>query len=229
MSGAANNMPHFIKHSLLRPLHMLVTEPIVGLVCLYSGFNFGLIYAFIAVMPDILRSQYGWDDDELGPCFLGLIAGDLLGWTTLFIDDCFVPKTKFIESDEDHDFPARELAPENRLHGAMLGGILLPIGLFWFAWTAQSNVYFVSCMSASVLISWGGLSIYASTSSYVLDTYGPKHGASASGASSMVRYSASFAVPLFAFQMYDGLGIGWATSLLGFAALAMMPISWSFY
>ena len=35
--------------------------------------------------------------------------------------------------------------------------------------------------------------------------------------------------PLFTFQMYEALGVDWATSLLGFVAIAMMPIPWIFF
>ncbi len=31
------------------------------------------------------------------------------------------------------------------------------------------------------------------------------------------------------FQVYKALGIGWATSLLGFASLVMLPIPWIFF
>ena len=53
-------IPAFLRSSLLRPLQMLFTELIVGLVCLYAGFNFGLIYALIVVFPDIFRDAYGF-------------------------------------------------------------------------------------------------------------------------------------------------------------------------
>ena len=35
-----------------------------------------------------------------------------------------------------------------------------------------------------------------------------------------MRYLAAFAFPLFVVQMYEALGVGWATSLLAFIALA---------
>lgn len=35
-------------------------------------------------------------------------------------------------------------------------------------------------------------------------------------------------IPLFILQMYEGLGTGWATSVLGLCALVMMPIPFAF-
>jgi len=39
----------------------------------------------------------------------------------------------------------------------------------------------------------------------------------------------SLAFPLFTFQMYQRLGIGWATSLLGFISVAMVGIPFVFF
>lgn len=67
-------------------------------------------------------------------------------------------------------------------------------------------------------------------------------------ANGVSRYTFSAVFPLFAVQskltkmintqtsvlivisiVYEALGIGWATSLLGFLALFMLPIPWVFY
>lgn len=48
-------------------------------------------------------------------------------------------------------------------------------------------------------------------------------------ANGLLRYSLGSVFPLFTFQMYETLGIAWATSLLGFIAVAMMPIPFVFF
>ena len=45
-------------------------------------------------------------------------------------------------------------------------------------------------------------------------------------ANGLVRYVLGATFPLFTFQMYEKLGIDWATSLLGFIAIALMPVPW---
>lgn len=42
---------YFATTLLFRPIHMLLTEPIVTLVCLYNGFLFGLMYTFVVASP----------------------------------------------------------------------------------------------------------------------------------------------------------------------------------
>ncbi|KAF2771976.1 hypothetical protein EJ03DRAFT_372531 [Teratosphaeria nubilosa] len=64
---------------------------------------------------------------------------------------------------------------------------------------------------------------------YVMDFYGPPYGASAMGSNNLFRYLLGAAFPLFIVQMYERLAVGWATSLLGFVSLSLMPIPWVFF
>jgi hypothetical protein len=111
----------------------------------------------------------------------------------------------------------------------MFGSLVLPLGLFAFAWTARSSIHWMVPILAQGTAFLGSMLIYVPCNFYMLDVYGSKYGASASGASSLTRYALSTAFPLFVPQMYDALGVGWATSLLGFVAVAMAPIPWLFF
>lgn len=64
---------------------------------------------------------------------------------------------------------------------------------------------------------------------YLMDTYGAKYAASAMAANGILRYSFGAAFPLFITQMYERLGIAWATSLLGFVSLGLLPIPFVLY
>jgi hypothetical protein len=61
---------------------------------------------------------------------------------------------------------------------------------------------------------------------YLVDTYQATTGASAMAANGLLRYVLGAAFPLFTLQMYSRLGIGWATSLLAFVTVALLPIPW---
>lgn len=75
---------------------------------------------------------------------------------------------------------------------------------------------------------FGSVTVYVPAGMYMMDTYGALYGASANGANSLLRYSLAAAFPLFTLRMFEGLGIGWACSLLGFCTVAMAPIPWAF-
>lgn len=80
-------------------------------------------------------------------------------------------------------------------------------------------------MAAEALFTCGNILVFASAALYLTDCYGATYGASAWASNTFIRYLFAFAFPLFAVQMYEGLGVGWATSLLGFASfvLAFIP------
>lgn len=64
---------------------------------------------------------------------------------------------------------------------------------------------------------------------YFIDVYGPLNGASAMAANGVARYGMGAVFPLFTVQMYERLGVAWATSLLAFVSVAMLPIPWVFF
>ena len=55
------------------------------------------------------------------------------------------------------------------------------------------------------------------------------NGASALAANGLARYTMGAVFPLFTLQMYETLGIDWATSLLGFISVVFLPIPWIFF
>lgn len=50
----------FLTTVLFRPLHMLITEPIVTLICMYNGFMFGLMYTYVVASPWVYATYYGF-------------------------------------------------------------------------------------------------------------------------------------------------------------------------
>ena len=223
---------YFMTKTVIRPVHMLTTEPIVGFVCLYASFQFALLYTFVVASQYVFMTVYQFSLSEQGLSFLGFLTGVIVSPIPTFALDRYVYHVKFAdfkEVNKDVNSGAAEFPPEHRLYGAMIGSGILPTGMFWFAWTARSDIHWICPIAAQAVTITGSLLIYVSANLYMMDTYGPLYGASATGASSLSRYTLSAAFPLFALQMYGRLGVGWATSLLGFCTVAMAPIPWVFY
>ena len=64
--------------------------------------------------------------------------------------------------------------------------------------------------------------------SYLGDAY-PKYVASVYAGNDLMRSSFGAAFPLFATAMYNKLGVGWASSLLGFLSILFIPIPFVLY
>jgi DHA1 family multidrug resistance protein-like MFS transporter len=219
---------HFATVLLIRPVHMLLTEPIVTLVCIYGGFLFGLLYTFVVASPWVYEHYYNFSASAQALSFLGLIAGASLAPIPLVLIDMKIYQRRLLAFQvtygEDVQFP-----PENRLYASLIGSITLPTCLFLFAWTARPSIHWIVPLIFQAMAMMSSTLIYATVNLFMLDAYGPLYGASASGAAMLSRYLLSAAFPLFGLRMYKALGAGWATSTLAFVTLAMAPIPWLFW
>jgi len=225
--SALESAKFFLATQLTRPIHMAFTEPIVGLLTLYIALIFAMLYSFFAVFEEIMRDVYGFGLGPSGLTFLGLGVGCIIGCATIIILNKTLVKKQVRVSKENGQ--NGKISPESRLYIAMAGSLLIPISLFWFGWTARSNIHWISPVIAEAFFGCGNLLIFMAATLYLTDTYGARYTASAMGANNLARYTVGCVFPLWVNYMYDGLGIGWATSVFGFVSLVMMPIPWVFW
>ena len=180
--------------ALVRPVNMLFTEPIVFFFSLYTGFNFSVLFAFFDAFPIVFHGVYKFSVGLSGLTFLGVGLGVTLGASTVIVIDRLTFRKHHSRSSDGI------VAPEHRLYAAMIGSFGLPIGLFWFAWTARSDVHWISPILATIPFGWGNICVFCAAALYLLDVYGPLNGASALAANGLVRYVAGAAFPLFTVQ-----------------------------
>lgn len=174
-------MRTFVTVTLLRPLKMLITEPIVACFGLYVSVDFGILYTFFAAFPLVYTRVYGFNSGEIGLAFVPIFIGCLLATATCILcDRLFYQKQlakvnavkdldNSLRIDEESFFhldqpsqTTKHVEPEHRLYCAMIGGVGLPIGLFWFAWTARTGVSWASSMVGTMIFAWGNLCVFVS-------------------------------------------------------------------
>jgi hypothetical protein len=122
----------------------------------------------------------------------------------------------------------RQPTPEDRLMGAMVGSPFIPISLFILGATSYKHIIWVGPASSGIAFGFGMVLCYYSVNNYIIDSY-QEYAASALAAKVFMRSAGGAAFPLFIVQMYDRLGLQWASWLLAFIALAMVLIPFSFY
>lgn len=226
---------YFVTTLFFRPLHMLVTEPIVALVCLYNAFMFGLMYTFVVASPWVFQHYYNFSATGQSLSFLGLTTGTITAPFSLIMLDIYLfqPRLKrwraSVQTQLEAGGEPPRFPPENRLFPAFIGAPLLPAALAVFAWSSRPSIHWIIPIIFQGITIHASLLIYVATSVFVLDAYGPLYGASAAGAAMLSRYTLSTAFPLFALKMYKGLGVGWATTILACCAAAMAPIPFLFW
>lgn len=185
-----------------------------------------MLFAFFAAFPYVFEQNYGFGLTSVGLTFLGQAVGTVIGCVIIVVYQMRY-KRKVAWSIKNGN--GGKIPPEERLLLAMIGSIMLPVSLFWFGWSAHYRVHWMSPVMAEAMFSCGNELVFMSCVMYVMDFYGPLYGASAQATNSLVRYCLGAAFPLFIVQMYEALGIGWATSLLGFISLGLTTIPWLLY
>jgi multidrug resistance protein len=215
-----------VLRSIYRPLLLLTLEPMCLNLCIFSAILLGILYLFFGAFQLVFENVYGMDLWQRGLVFIGLSVGMLFA----ILSDPFWRRiyAKLEHKHEAATGKADDPQPEWRLPPAILGGPLVTIGLFIFGWTIYPHVHWIVPIIGSAFFGAGTILVYSGIFTFLVDAY-PMYAASALAANSCARSSFGGIFPLFGIQMYNNLGYHWATTLLAFLTLAMMPFPYIFF
>jgi len=209
-----------VQTQLARPILMLVKEPIALLIAIYSSFVYALVYLTFEAFPIVFQEIRGWNSVVGGLPFIGLLIGIVVAGLINVGNQKYYLRRMLQNGGR--------AVPEARLPPMMLGSVIFCIGLFWFAWTSNVNISWVANIFPTILIGWGFLGIFQNALNYLIDTY-RLYAASAIASNTFVRSFFAAGFPMFASAMFHNLGVSWASSVLAFLALAMIPIPFVFF
>jgi len=203
-----------------RPLRMLFQEPVILLITIYTAFVYGILYLFLTAYPIVFQQYRGYNSGVGALPFIAVIFGEALGAT--FVVSCEPWYMRRVKKNGGRPVPKARLIPMT------LGAIVFPIGMFWFAWSGTANVSPWAPAMSGVCLGFSILTIFLQAINYLIDNY-LFLAASALAANTILRSLFGAVFPLFSTQMFDNLGPPWASSLLGFIAVAAIPIPVLFY
>jgi len=209
------------KISLLRPWILLFREPIVLLLSTYLAIIFGTLHMFFDAFPIVYQEKRGWNEGIGGLAFIGFLVGIILATIYTILDN-----KRYNHTAKNSD--GGRAPPEARLPPAIVGSICLPVGLFWFAWTNSPSIHWIVSIIASVPFGFGMVAIFVAVFNYLIDAY-TINAASVLAANMVLRYIFGAVFPLFTTQMYNRLGIHWATCIPAFLTLVCVPFPFLFY
>jgi len=164
----------------MRPFRMFLTEPIVLVLSLLSGFSDALIFMFIQSFS-LVYKQWNFEPWAVGVAFCSIGLGYLISWLSFF-----PAIRRNIKEREQH--PEDERAQyESRLWWLLYTAPCLPIGLIIFAWTCTGPpLHWIGSMIAAVIVGIANYAIYMATIDYMICAYGP-YSASATGGNGWSR------------------------------------------
>ncbi|KAH6655532.1 efflux pump antibiotic resistance protein [Truncatella angustata] len=202
-----------MRETMIRPIKLLTTQPIVQVMALYQGYLYGNIYILYASIAVLWTTRYNEPLDIASLHYLALALGTAFAAevATHINDRIFRVLTK-----RNND----EGLPEFRIPIMIPATVVLTVGLFWYGWSAEARLFWLMPDIGIALFAAAAYICTVSNNIYVVDTYG-RYSASALAATSMLRCLAGFVFPLFSPYAYERLGYGWTSTILGIIALCI--------
>ncbi|PYH81988.1 MFS multidrug transporter [Aspergillus uvarum CBS 121591] len=211
---------HLYQRTLLRSIHLLLTQPIVQALALYYGYLYGLVYLVLSTFSTLWTTQYHMSTSRGSLNYFAPCIGYFLGAQT-----CAVVADKIYYTHTANQNGIKR-NPEFRLPLMIPASLLIPAGLFLYGWTAEAHTHWIFPDLGIALPLMGATIIFQCTNAYLLETYSV-YAASANGGVYILRGLTGFGFPLFSPPMYRALGYGWGNSVLAFTALVIgCPIPW---
>ena len=146
--------------TVVDPIKMAFTEPIVIGLSLYVGLIFALIFQFFVAIPVVLSLTYGFTVQQAGIAFTSAIVGTLLAAATASTIE-IVTRPRIGAQN-----PTRPL--EWRMLPALLGGPLIMASLFWIGWTAVPTTHFLVPIFGTMVFIWGSFMVLVCSSLLLL-------------------------------------------------------------
>ncbi|GKT58313.1 major facilitator superfamily transporter [Colletotrichum tofieldiae] len=222
--------PFEVRKIFLRPMKLLLTEPILLFTSAYLTLAYAVFYLMFQAYPVIFQGFYGLSPGMAGLAFLPLVLGVFLAlatfWTwTWYHDRQTKAGAKWTQDPINRRLPLACIAAP--LIVADVSPARMVVALFWLGWTVWPSTSPVIPMLSGVLFGWGFNLLFMGMINYLTDVF-RQYSASAHAAASMTRSIGAILLPLAASSMYANLGVHWAPSVLGFIALAMGTIPFIF-
>lgn len=184
-------------------------EPIVLFVSLYLTAVYIILFGDFEAFAIVYSETFGFNTGETGLAFIPVFIGLMLTLAAIplvyrryrRLQDNVREEKEQMQNTEEVTKESKEMhatvgraaglpEPEERLVLVMAGGILIPIAMFYQAWTTDASLPPWPALSAGVLFGAGILSVFISSYQFIMDVYGTGS-ASALASLTFVRYLAS--------------------------------------
>jgi hypothetical protein len=160
----------------------------------------------------VVYSQFGWSDRATSLPFIALALGVPLSILVRFWD------LRRMKMREDRN---ERMQPEDKIGGFVLAAPIMAVGLWLFSWTVPPLVqtHWIVSMCGLVLVGFAANEFAYTLTGYLADSY-TLYASSGLAALSFLRALAGGSMPLFAYQMFSGLGSNVAGSIIAAVATA---------
>ena len=129
------------KHSIVRPMKMLLCSPIVLLLSIFMAIVYGYLYLLFTTITFVFESIYGFSAGVVGLTFLGIGVGMFAGLVVFGFGSDLIMRRAAARG---------VMKPEHRIPPMIPGAFFVPLGLFLYGWSAEKHVFwFVPILGSS--------------------------------------------------------------------------------
>ncbi len=131
----SKTLNHIVIEALWRPIQICMQDPAVLFTNIYTSYIYGIYYSYFEAFPLVYIGKYGFNLGELGVTFVCIVVGAVIG---IVLYCCY--QWFYLEPDIKKNGLR---AQEHRLVPALGAVVLLPVGLFLFAWTSRPDIHWI--------------------------------------------------------------------------------------
>ena len=136
-----------IARAIVRPVRLLLFSPIVFFLSLYVAFSFGLMFLLFSSFSTVFQGQYGFSTATSGLSYIGLGVGMFAGVLAQG-----VLSDKILKSRERRNGRTK---PEDRLPLMAYMAPTLPVGMFWYGWSAAKHLHWIMPIIGGTFVGLG--------------------------------------------------------------------------
>ncbi|KAJ5876042.1 MFS transporter [Penicillium soppii] len=236
IQSPSENLAVRIVKDMGNDLKLAFLDPVILFVNMHTMLVYGVLYLWFEFFPFVFDGIYHFtaiqqgrefpsadfctkdcaNNDSPSVAFFGILVGAAVSVIAyvLWLYFSYQPRLANVSV---------VVEPEARLVPGQVGAVCIPICLFIFAWTSRASVHWIVPVVGTAFFAPGFYLTFQSILNYLGESY-PRYVASVFAGNTFFRSSFGGALPLAAPRMLNSLGIGWASSILGFISVAMVPL-----
>lgn len=195
-----------VHEALITPWKVNALDPAILFTTVYTALVYAIFYSFFEVFPLVYQDIYHMSIADMGLVFLAAIIAVFLVMPFY----CLFVHYGIAQPIRNNQPPP----PEQRLIPALFGSLLVPAGMFLFAWTSREAIHWTVPTVGFMLVMAGVITLLQCMFGYMAVGY-PRYSASLFAMNDFARSTLAFAAILWAGPLYQNLGVAKGTSLVG--------------
>ena len=159
------SLANTLERSLIRPFKLLATQPIVQVLAVYMAYIYGLLYLVLSTFPVLWTERYHENLGISGLNYISMGLGFFLGGQI----GARLTDRIYVRLKRKNGGVGK---PEFRVPLIIPASVLVPTGLFIYAWTAQYHTHWIGPNIGICVFSIGGIVAFQSIQTCELDHHG---------------------------------------------------------